>query len=357
MKKILPAIMMFALVSCSKNLTGDNELNASATSRGNSMNAESAQTLHHNTKFGCLLNGDFTPDERASVAKSLNVKYVRDAIVMDKWKGKSNNYDAYTDAGIKVVLNINYKQPGGSPQAFPKDMNSYRKKFNDITNTYQPPVVAVENEEINVNYHKGPMSDYISMLKVALDVCHSKGIKVTNGGIYGGQLDILTYRYLQTKGQKRADSFANNCMENFQIKAAQNPGSNPDLEFKVRQLDTLLNFYDNLDYVNIHVYEPFDPYVTNTQKVNTSTPVVIPDIQEYLKVRTGRPVITNETGQRDNTNPDLVTSMLQLYDHLNFPYVIWFSGEGGRGAQPLYDLGTGKLYPNGIAFATFMAAY
>lgn len=354
MKRIVCVLLVCAAISCKKEV----EQNANSKQLSSASDLAAQQVLlNGKTNYGCLINGNFSPDGRAEQAQKLNVGYVRDAIIMDGWKGKSNNYDAYTNHGIKVVLNINYKQSGGTPLAFPTNMTTYKQKFQDIINTYQPPVVVVENEEINKNYHKGPITNYIAMLKVAINVCHAKNIKVTNGGIYGSALEISTYRYLQTKSQKRADSFGNNCMEQFQIKAAQNPGSNQNLEEGVRQLDTLLNFYKNLDYVNVHLYEPFNPNISNTQKVTTATPVVIPDIQEFLKWRTGRPTITNETGQRDNTSPDLVTSMLQEYDQLKFPYMIWYSGEGGRGAEPLYDINTGALYANGKAFSNYNASY
>ncbi len=216
-------------------------------------------------------------------------------------------------------------------------------------------MIVVENEEINPNYHTGPLTDYINMLQAALDVCHSKGIKVTNGGIYGGQLETLAYRYLQRKGQNRADSFANNCMTYSQIKDAQTPNRNPSLEWKVRQLDTLLNFYINLDYINIHLYEPFNPNV-DPSTVTSATPVVAADIQEYLIARTGKPVMTNETTPRDNVSPDLVTSVLKEYDRLNFPYAIWFNNDIG-GSKPLYDLNTGALLNTGVAYSNFTGTY
>lgn len=351
--------LMFIIVSCTKSITNNNELNSS-------INISESRTiggliLHKNTKFGCMINGNFDNDKRDSIAESLNVTYVRSSITMTDWIGRSASYESYVKNGLKVILNVNYAYTSldsSISAPFPKDMVTYRQTFESITNMYQPEVIVVENEEINKTTHSGPITDYLNMLKVALSVCHPKSIKVTNGGIYGPALKILTYRYLQTKGQARADSFSNNCMTKGQVKAAQTINYNPDLEKDVRQMDTLLTFYPNLDYVNIHAYEPFDPDVTDASKVTTATPVVLADFKEYLIWRTGKPVMTNETGQRNNTNPSLVTSMLGKYDQLDFPYAIWFSGEDGKaGAMPLYDLGTGILYPNGAAFALFNFNY
>ncbi|CAN5178386.1 hypothetical protein BH11BAC6_BH11BAC6_08960 [soil metagenome] len=352
---------VITIVSCKKELTGSNLVSEASVSSQNEDNATTAKPLvilNHQTKFGSIINGAFTPTQKVSIAKSLNAGYVRSGITVTEWTGKSGPYENYVNNGIKVVLNINNDAQTGNPKPFPKDMISYRNIFTQIVNKYQPEVIVVENEEINPNYHSGPMADYLNMLTVALDVCHAKGIKVANGGIYGSALEILTYRYLQTKGQNRADSFGNNCMTTYQVKAAQTPNSNPTLEKDVRQMDTLMNFYVNLDYVNIHMYEPFDPDVTQPELVTTRTPIVIADIQEFLKVRTGKPTMTNETGQRNNRTPGLVVTMLAEYDRLLFPYAIWFSDEDAQaGATSLYNMTTGVLGTNGLAFAAFMAAY
>lgn len=354
MKKFLIATVVIAMFSCKKNAVNESSLNNLV----NAATTDSAtSTLHRNTKFGVLVNGTLTMTKRISVAKNLNAPYVRNTISMDQWTGSSGPYENYVKNGLKVILNITNTLQTSKPRPFATDLTAYRNNLVSITNKYQPEVVVIENEEINKNYYYGPITNYIAMLNVALSVCHAKGIKVTNGGIYGGSLEILTYRYLQTKSQKRADSFGNNCMYPYQVKAAQNPNSNPTLEQAVRQMDTLLNFYHNLDYVNIHPYEPLNPNITSKSSVTSATPVVIPDIQEYLMTRTGKPVMTNETGQRDNTSPDLVTSVLKEYDYLNFPYALWYSGDGNSGAKPLHNLTTGALYSNGDAYSNFMATY
>jgi hypothetical protein len=349
MKKMVFILSLVTGLSCTKTVISDNKLNLSAV-QGEAITNASVNL----TKFGSNVSGSFTTSKNLSILRSLNVKYVRGKIIMNQWTGKSWSYENFVSNGIGVVLNVNYDDNNDSP--FPEDMTLYRKKFNSITDKYQPEVIVVENEEINPHYHQGAMSQYIQMLKVALDVCHSKGIKVTNGGIYGGQLEVLTYRYLQKQGQKRADSFAQRCMDTYQVKAAQTPNLNKDLEFKVRQLDTLLRFYHNLDYVNIHFYEPCNPHV-NPANVTYAPPLVLADIQEYLKKRTGRPVMTNETCQRNNTSATLVTSMLRNYSQLNFPYVVWRSGDGVAGDEPLYNLNTGSLYSNGVAFSNFNGNY
>lgn len=356
MKKIIFASLVLFAVSCTKNV--DNVPNVSTVQSSNSENA--AIVLHRNTKFGSIINGNFDINGRISVANSLNADYVRSSIIMSEWRGKANDYETYVNNGIGVVLNILYESNNLQDKKrlpFTKNLTDYRNKFIEITNKYHPEVIVVENEEYNKDQHSGPMTDYINLLKVALSVCRPKGIKVTNGGIYGRQVEVLTYRYLQTKGQKRADSFANACMEDYLIKAAQNPGSNPTVEAEVKQLDTLLNYYPNLDYVNIHLYEPYNPDV-DARTVATGSLLVPRDIQECIRAKTGRPLMTNETFARNNTVPSLITSMMQNYDQLDFPYVIWYSGEETQiGGNSLYNLNTGALYPTGLAFSNFNKYY
>jgi hypothetical protein len=211
MKKIVLACCVLAAFSCKKELNV-NEVSEAASQAENVSNAI---TLNKQTKFGCLINGNFTINEDVDIAQNLNTKYTRSSLIMDQWKGKYTPFDTYAAGGISVILNINSTRYDRSNAPFPKDMKNYRASLTNITDKYQPEVAVIENEEINKTYHGGPMSDYIKMLRVALDVCHAKGIKVTNGGIYGASLEISTYRYLQTISQSRADDFGNNCMETF----------------------------------------------------------------------------------------------------------------------------------------------
>src|SRR5436305_6921184 len=103
MKRIIFVSLMFAAVSCTKDMNSDSVLNSSVTA-SQSTDATTL-TLRRNTKFGCMINGNFDDDGRVSVAKSLNVSYVRSSITMSEWSGKSWSYETYVNNGIKVVLN------------------------------------------------------------------------------------------------------------------------------------------------------------------------------------------------------------------------------------------------------------
>jgi hypothetical protein len=49
--------------------------------------------------------------------------------------------------------------------------------------------------------------------------------------------------------------------------------------------------------------------------------------------------------------------MLQEYDQLKFPYMVWYSSQGEAGSVPLYDLNSGVLHPNGTAFSNYNGTY
>ena len=137
-------------------------------------NAGSSNDTGKAVRFGVMIaktEGRALPPERqAQIAQALGVKYIRARIDMQDWNGSNNLYDAYSTAGLKVLLNINYGVPRnamGEHAAipFPTDMTAYSKTVNSILDKYKPEVVVVENEEDNPFYHSGSADDYINELK------------------------------------------------------------------------------------------------------------------------------------------------------------------------------------------------
>src|SRR3954452_25516312 len=82
--------------------------------------------LNAQTKFGVLVHGKMNVNKKIDIAKDLGVSYVRSAIVMQAWNGHDENYEKYTAAGLKIILNINWGEVRNSkgeknPVPFPKD--------------------------------------------------------------------------------------------------------------------------------------------------------------------------------------------------------------------------------------------
>lgn len=311
------------------------------------------------TKYGALINGSMSTAQKINIANALGIHYVRASLNIGNWVYTPTAYNQYITAGFGVVTNFNWLPSGGTPQPFrtSAQLADYGARMTAMLNAITlPELVIIENEEINPNYHSGPMSDYVGMLQTASPIVHAKGLKLADGGIYGTGLNILTFRYRKViYGQIDADAFGNLTMTTAQHNAANNPGSNLTLEALATKVQAVLDASAYLDYINIHPYEVIDPSVVDPAPVTTITPGVVAAYQEFILAETGLPTITNETGQRDNVQPVLVTNILTNFDGLNFPYVLWFDGVGADGAQPLND----QTFPyalmaNGEAFRDFL---
>lgn len=315
------------------------------------------------TKFGQLVNGSMSTANKITLLRSMNVNYARiNAIELNR-PFNGTTYNTYRAAGINVLLNFNWDRiVGGVPVPFPTDMTDYGTKLADKIDalSYTPELIVLENEEINPNYHSwGSMSEYADMLATAKPIIHSRSLKFTNGGVYGTGYHMLVFRYLNDNYDlSTADAYADNTMTSGQRNAAFIPNSNPSLEQLATNVFTvLIAVRDNCDYLNIHPYEDFDKDddLTARGAKTTITPNVLRYMQEYGYWATAVPVITNETGIRDNVQPSLVTAMLQEYEDLGFEYCIWFNGEGSEGAKSLnQQVSPYSLLPNGEAYRDFM---
>jgi hypothetical protein len=74
------------------------------------------------------------------------------------------------------------------------DMDNYKSTLSAILDKYQPTLIAIENEEININYHSGSINKYLNELSTAIPIVHSKGLKITNGGITERPLNVLVWK-------------------------------------------------------------------------------------------------------------------------------------------------------------------
>jgi hypothetical protein len=310
-------------------------------------------TINAQTKFGVLVHGMMDVNTKMNVAKDLGVSYVRYAVILQNWKGSDPNVDNITSRGFKIIMNVNWGLPQAqgmkSPVPFPRDMTQYKRILNDVLDKCKPELVVVENEELIKQYHTGPVEDYITELQTAVDVAHSKGLKVTNGGLTNKELTLLVYHdYLDRGMSHEANDFANRTMKPAWL-------TGPDADDLYNKAKKLIEAYKTLplDYVNIHIYEPIKNMSGGTRNDVTSiTPNAIKEIIEYVARATGKKVITNESGTRSNS-PDLATQMLEEFAKENMEYVIWFSGDGAGGAIGLQNE-DGSLRPNGVAFKKFV---
>lgn len=269
------------------------------------------------TNFGALLSGNTKIDEEIKVLQQLGVNYVRYAIFLKTFNGEDKGYEKWVNAGFKVLLNINYDQVSETgkkvPVPFPKDMVSYRKLLEKVLDKYQPEVAVIENEPCTDAFHSGPIEDYITELKTAVDVCTKRNIKVTDGGIHVGYVDYV-------------------------MSGTIKEGNIQETEKLIRAYKTI-----NLTYVNTHAKAPFDKF----GKQDVYPAGKLEGYADYLRAQTGKPVMCNEFNQH-NSSTTLMTGSVEGFKNGKYIYVIARSGSGTQDGASL-NKGT-SLTPLGIAY-------
>ncbi len=295
------------------------------------------------------------------VAKALAAKYVRSAIVLSQWAGSNAYYDSIIANGMKPVTNFNWgaQNTGAVPFLMAAELSNYATVMGQVLTKYQPEVVVIENEETNMNYHSGSMQQYIAMLNAAIPVAHSKGLKITNGGITGEAAYLVWQDYINTGQTAKADDYAKRTFPPSVYATLPNLGA--FIQSKMKMADSLLTAYKtmDLDYLNFHWYgDPRQPNAgaynpaVDTAHINTAS---LSELVDYLKRRTGKTPITNEIGEK-YYSPGYVTDILQATLDLKLPCVLWYSGDGedrfdAKGLQS----GNGTLRPMGYAYKDFMS--
>lgn len=359
MKPFLLSLLLFAgCIPAQQNTQTYPPVDANANQTVNTNPAYTPGT----TQFGVMFADISSAQDKLDILKQLHVKTTRMTLSMDTWTGSNPALEALQNAGYKVLLNVYWKKirnADGSktPQTYPtgSDLETYRSKLNDILTKYKPEVLLVENEELVLKFHAGDISDYLNMLKVAVDVAHSHGVKVSDGGITNPQISLLIYDYLVNQNQRdEADRFGNAAMNARVLKFAKNHNMTSDMGQKLSQAQKLVQGLRtiDIDYVNLHWYEPLSEKGTTNLSDNTDavTPGALGHAVDFLTKIIGKPVILGECGQV-NTNASLTTSMLQEISATGVPYAIWLSSDNGTTKA----LNSGRsLLPTGNAFVKFI---
>ncbi|QEC69055.1 hypothetical protein FRZ67_17700 [Panacibacter ginsenosidivorans] len=321
-KLILPVFTVFFIslfASCKKEIAPSQSTDALS----NSLTAQesSMAITTSSTNFGALISGSTTINDEITICQKLGVKYVRYAIILKDFTGVDKGYEKWVNAGYKVLLNLNYDNVTSntgkrSPVPFPTDMVQYRSLLTKVLDKYQPEIAVIENEPCTDQFHSGPIEDYITELKTAVDVCNKRGIAVADGGLHVDYVELVMSGW----ASKTANS-----LETQKLIAA----------YKTM----------NLTYVNTHVASPFNSN-QNVYPVGT-----LENDADYLRTQTGKPVICNEYNQ-NSTSTTLMTGTVGGFKAGNYKYVITRSGSGTDGGASL-NQGTsltslGKAYRDAI---------
>ena len=265
------------------------------------------------TQFGALIKppapGGGGLNFKVNIARKLGLDCIREGISLDKPNDKP-----IFNSGFKLVLNVNNSSMTNKSQApFPTDTAGYKTRLQyQISLMMRKPVLLViENEENNQRFHSGSAQDYINQLQAAATVAHANGIPVTNGGItFPAMLYLVYLDYMEHGQTKEANDLQQRSSVSFTAKWLIN---------RKDFLQQLIAGYAkvNIDYVNFHWYGRNGDTKSLTEVVN------------YLQRVTGKPAISNEIGQQDNS-PQTVKAILQTCRQLNMRYAIWYSGDGER---------------------------
>jgi len=292
------------------------------------------------TIYGALPHGLATSQDRINRCNQLGVGRIRAGIQTALWKGTDKDYEACRNAGLRVHYTIGYK---GAPHGFPfeSEIDEYLAIFTTIIAKYRPELVVIGNEVINPNFNDASIDDYIAQLRACAPIAWRLGVEITNSGDYGTGFETLIYRWLQsTQGQATADLFGNACMSPAQLKNATGEVPNPNIEQDVQNAQKLIDAYKQigLDYWNVHLYEVLNPNITDEAAVTTATQNVLPYWAMYSRAVLEIPIMSNEVGVRNNTQPALVTAYLDALNEAGFAYADWFDGDSDMaGAKRLTD--------------------
>jgi hypothetical protein len=295
-----------ATISCKKETVGTDSVSNAILMQSSAVSSQASST---GTQFGSWIGGSFSIPTKAKIATALGTNYVRTTIMLTSFNGSDKVVNEYLANEKKVILNLNYQPVRGHPNPFPKDMNKYRNLLEAALQKYakKVEVVVIENEPTTDLFHSGPISDYINMLKVAIQSCHKYGAKVADGAIHPPNILLVM----------QGSNLTGNAAEVKQLIAAY------------KGL--------NLDYVNIHTHGDGSSYPDGQ----------LSTVANYVRNQTGHPVMSNEFSIH-NSSTSLVKDMVAGFKQGGYKYCIVYSGESNSGAVPLTD-GL-KLKPTGVAF-------
>ena len=303
-------------------------------------------------------------DEQIDIARELHTIYSRaPGVETSNFNPNNKEFKPFWERGQRFDIALNQYPTSDKGKPFAKnqkELNEWAAQVIKVMKAFDPklPVnVSIINEELNQNYHSGPMSDYLKMLDTAVKICHNYGCRATNGGMPEQVICQVVYRWYKftLNDNKRANDWADQTMDDGAIKSANNyqEGSN------IRRCDTLLDAYKDmdLDYINIHLYYPWDKDKGGKNPPN----VIIPEdafkqIADVIYARTGKHCVSNETSIR-HSNRDLLHNFLGAYSMGGWQYISFISSFGGSAGEISLIDEDGNLNDMGKAYRDFVDEY
>jgi hypothetical protein len=252
--------------------------------------------------FGIMSTRTFGASNMSTV-RELGTRWYRPRPVLLKLGTTSEDAAAFSDFQlILTVKNTTYPDSASTP---PADLNAYRAAIARVIDTYRPAILVIENEEDLPKYWAGTPQEYGVMLQAAVAEAHAKGVKVTNGGLLSGSVVYATYQaYLDAGETAKAEDYRKRAFGSWQSPARAK-------EFSDRTKGWLdVGNNAGVDYVNIHSYVDDGPALT--------------EAVAFVRGYTGKPVLTNEIGHRDNSSITTL-SLVQAVLDSGLPVAVWWT--------------------------------
>lgn len=298
----------------------------------------------HGTNFGLDINSQtLSPAQKAVIERdSFHVTHIRGGTVINSFTGVDKSFEIYTSYGLKTVWNINFTQQLNGIRDRTIDTTLFKNGISLFFRKYKPEVVVNENEIDNNLYYFGSVNGYLAELRILVDSAHKYGVKVADAGLHDDYLCWYVAKDYQARKLTDSLNWWMSLTFNPMMKASWN-GTKTSFSNHISFYDTLLSEMRNIsiDYWNIHVYQDSIP--------PNITLIYLQTINNWGNRYFGKPMISNEFGLKNKSNPDAVTSMMMSFIILKIPYGIYFSGSGNDKAQSLLNP-DGTVNSNGIAF-------
>ncbi len=331
----------------------------------------------------------YTDCDIVEQAQALDVGIQRVQQVVDT-TGLNSTVRTLHDAGIEAQLTFK-ANPGVSGALLPDDprvpgdenaargttVTEYRGQLGRRLDEYRAltgasaPMIAIENEANHGQFYAGTAADYLTELRIAVDVAHRRGVEITDSGIGTKAVKLVVWNHLRTTaGSAKADRYlrtvfrstsdSNDTILRDQLLGAaiDDPDPyarvNPTIRGNWQDAETMLAAYGTgpgdlrLDAVNFHWYTPDEPNPTTYSDRRALT-----DTIDALRAITGLPVVTNEIGQH-GTDPEAVSTSLEVtVRERDLALVIWFDADGTPAHGLFHPTDPGRLRASGRTFRNY----
>lgn len=274
--------------------------------------------------------------EGAALARELGARYLRPhAVALEGWNGRCTACELALAEGLELVLTV--RSAADLPGEPPADLPAFEAALADVLARYRVALLVVENEENSALFYRGTPVEYLRELAVACGVAERFDVPCANGGLTSLGVALFVYEEYQRRGDTAAaESFAHRAFASEERVPLGGPRA-ADQAYLVRRL--VEGYRDGpVDVVNVHWY------IRDARAFE--------EMVQVLREVTGKPVVTNELGQRDD-DPVWTREMMEAVLAIDVPVAVWFAQDGPR-ARGLVEP-TGRLRPTGEAFRAVVA--